>query len=230
MLIVYGLLSLAASVTSTTLYQNTTAQVAVTLYYETLCPFSLNFITDELSPTFLDSQYGSLIKELNLIPFGIAIAVNSTAHDYVCQHDEAECQGNRFHACAIKHIQDKKSLVKYLKCLAETVEVDSEEEEDYPVDQCLDKIPDGLYPKIMGCYNSEEGWKLMEENGRRTENFFNSSGEEFVPYVSFDNGKNDDLAMEAISNLKKTISQLSVVKYSASIETSEESEEEEEEV
>ncbi|CAH1394817.1 unnamed protein product [Nezara viridula] len=216
MLILYGLLFLSTSVISIPA-ENTTPQVSLTLYYETLCPFCQNFFSNELAPTFLDKDYGPLFKYLNLVPFGVAEVMNSTAHKIVCQHDEVECQGNRFHSCAIKHIKDKKALVNYISCLMDSVEVDSEEDEEYPVDKCLDKVPDGLFPKIMKCYNSEEGWKLLEEYGKMTKKFFND-GEEFVPYVSFNNEKNDDLAMEAIEDLKKIMSRLTGKQYSSSSE------------
>lgn len=225
MFILYGLFFLGASVSSTPV-ENTTSQASVTVYYETLCYFSLNFISNQLAPTFLNDEYRPFFKDLTLIPFGIGEVVNSTAHEYTCQHDEVECQGNRFHSCAIQHIKDTKSLLSYLSCLAETVEVGSEEDEVYPVDQCLDKITQDVYSEIMNCYNTEEGWKLMEESANRTKEFF-SGGEEFVPYVSFNNEKNDNLAMEATSHFKKVLSQLTGQQGSIPLEESGESEDSE---
>ena len=54
--------------------------------------------------------------------------------------------------------------------------------------QCKDKVPDSLYPKILNCYNSEEGWDLFDKNGNKTNSFFfTTTNEAFVPYVSFNN-------------------------------------------
>ncbi|CAH1394894.1 unnamed protein product [Nezara viridula] len=180
--------------------------VEVTLYYETMCPSCRLFVPSQLLPAYTDTKfdYTSLISKLTLVPYGWVKVKNATSHEYQCQHGQSECEGNRLHSCAIKYIPDQLTTLEYISCLDN---LESEylafESSVYPIDKCQDKLPGGLYSKIIDCYNSEEGWTLFQINGEKTTSFFTSPA--YVPYVSYNNKRDDDLADSSIEDFKMTL-------------------------
>lgn len=87
------------------------------MYYESLCPDSQAFITKQLYPTM---QLLKDFVDLKLIPFGKSTYKTQGSETlFDCHHGEAECYGNKVHACAISHIQVRVLLVifssKFLK-------------------------------------------------------------------------------------------------------------------
>ncbi|CAH1394897.1 unnamed protein product [Nezara viridula] len=180
--------------------------VEITLYYESLCPGCRIFIPNQLLPAYTDLKYDyrSLISKLTLVPYGWVAVKNATSHDYACQHGESECEGNRLHACAIKYIPDQVATIEYISCLDQ---LESNyltfASSQYPIDECQDKLPEGVYSKIMSCYNSDEAWELFQNNGKKTTSFFPKGG--FIPYVSFNNKRDDELAISAFKDFRKTL-------------------------
>uniref|UniRef100_A0A3B5LB22 Gamma-interferon-inducible lysosomal thiol reductase n=1 Tax=Xiphophorus couchianus TaxID=32473 RepID=A0A3B5LB22_9TELE len=69
----------------------TVPRVALTLYYESLCPDCRRFITKQLFPTWTMLQD---IMSLTLVPYGNAKEVLSVNSPFSCQHGEPECRGN----------------------------------------------------------------------------------------------------------------------------------------
>merc|ERR1711911_205113 len=71
-------------------------KVLMNVYYESLCPDSLQFLVNQLGP-----QYESLssIMDVRLIPFGKARfrARKDAGYTFDCQHGPRECQGNMMH-------------------------------------------------------------------------------------------------------------------------------------
>ncbi|XP_014285157.1 gamma-interferon-inducible lysosomal thiol reductase [Halyomorpha halys] len=207
MAVLFLLVTIATCVLARPSSENVTP-VEVTVYYETLCPDCQLFIPSQLFPTYTDTKYdfASLISKLTLVPYGWVRVRNATSHEYQCQHGQSECDGNRLHSCAVKYITDDLTTLNYISCLENQALAAYKENgkfSKYPIDKCQNKLPSGLYPKIISCYNSDEGWELFEENGKKTNKFFPSGG--FVPYVSFNDKKDDDLAEEATENFKKIL-------------------------
>ncbi|KAF4740688.1 Lysosomal thiol, variant 2 [Perkinsus olseni] len=75
-------------------------KVKVAVYYETLCPASIDFIRYTLK-AIMDDDYIPHHIDLNLVPFGNA-GYNPETKQYSCQHGELECTINRFQGCVIK--------------------------------------------------------------------------------------------------------------------------------
>lgn len=157
--------------------------------------------------TYTDTSYdfAALISKLTLVPYGWAQVINTTGHEYQCQHGQSECEGNRLHSCAIRYIPDTLTTLNYIACLENQAKATYKHGGSfkYPIDKCQNKLPAGLYPKIISCYNSDEGWELFEKNGEKTTAFFPDGG--FVPYVSFNDKHDDDLANEAADNFRKAL-------------------------
>ncbi|XP_014285170.1 gamma-interferon-inducible lysosomal thiol reductase isoform X1 [Halyomorpha halys] len=204
-----AVLFLLAAIVGCALAKPNVTPVSVTLYYESLCPGCREFIPNQLYPAYTDTKYdySSLISKLTLVPYGWAHVLNATTHEYQCQHGEEECQGNRLHGCALKYIPDALTSVEYLSCLEKTPLVSYEflaQNSGYPIDKCQEKLPSGIYQKIMSCYNSEEGLKIFEENGKKTTSFF-TFPYRFVPYISFNDKADQDLALASVEDFKKTL-------------------------
>ncbi|CAH1390061.1 unnamed protein product [Nezara viridula] len=179
--------------------------VEITVYYETLCPKCENFFPKQLLPLYTDTDYdfASLISKIELVPYGQVAPLNMSKWlDIWCQHGRSECDGNKLHACAIKYIPDTLTTLNYISCLAnETLSKHFEMlEHKYPIDKCQNELPAGIYQKIINCYKSDEGWELFDDNAEKTHQF----EKRFFPYVTFNGKRDDDVAKDAVENLKKT--------------------------
>ncbi|KAL7729395.1 hypothetical protein ACLKA6_008959 [Drosophila palustris] len=88
-------------------------KLPVTLYYEALCPYCMEFVTDQLNPSMV-RQDRLAFTELTLVPYGNA-KVNSMGK-VVCQHGMEECELNAWHACILEHHNITNSL-KLIACM-----------------------------------------------------------------------------------------------------------------
>ena len=92
-------------------------KVSIQVYYETLCPDSIAFITQQLFPTYI-----KLGKYLNVEfkPYGFA---TSTPNDnggftFSCQHGPNECNGNLYAACLIDRLHGQNEIqVAVINCI-----------------------------------------------------------------------------------------------------------------
>ncbi|VVC43698.1 Gamma interferon inducible lysosomal thiol reductase GILT [Cinara cedri] len=147
-----------------------TYYLPVGIYYEALCPDSRNFILQHLVPS-INKAPNSF--DVDFVPYGKAKTHENSDGSIIfdCQHGEVECQANKIHSCAKKHIKDKSILVKYIACMI-----------DYNYDP--EKI--GIYcakrysinwNKISTCSKGKEGEQLLKQNGEATDKLW--------PQVSF---------------------------------------------
>ncbi|KAH8382319.1 hypothetical protein KR009_002914 [Drosophila setifemur] len=90
-----------------------TAKLPVTLYYEALCPYCMQFITEQLGPSML-KQHRMRFTDLKLLPFGNA-ELNPSGN-VVCQHGVEECELNAWHGCILEHHNAVESL-KLISCM-----------------------------------------------------------------------------------------------------------------
>ncbi|CAH1390038.1 unnamed protein product [Nezara viridula] len=180
----------------------TVLPVPFTLYYESLCPYSERFILNQLVPTYDDKDFAGLLANMDLVPYGHVYDPDFSKYKYTCQHGVPECEGNKLHGCAIKYIEDKSTLLHYFSCLiniTQSVPILS-----YPVNECKNIVPDDKMLQISKCYNSTEGWDLFNKHGEATKNFFGSN-RFYVPYVSFNRTKNENISVIGRKNFKKAL-------------------------
>ncbi|PKA56182.1 hypothetical protein AXF42_Ash011111 [Apostasia shenzhenica] len=92
-------------------------KVSLALYYESLCPYSANFIVNYLADIFDNGLID--IVDLDLIPFGNArVNANGTI---TCQHGPYECLLNTIEACAINSWPDLNEHFKFIYCIESLV-------------------------------------------------------------------------------------------------------------
>ncbi|KAK9279755.1 hypothetical protein L1049_013437 [Liquidambar formosana] len=150
-------------------------KVSLALYYETLCPYSANFIINYLVKIF----EGGLITivDLNLVPFGNAKIRGNNTID--CQHGPSECLLNTVEACAINLWPELNEHFPFIYCVESLVY-----ERKYPQwIQCFEKL--GLDPKpILDCYSSGYGKELELQYAAETNTL--QPPHEYVPWVVVD--------------------------------------------
>uniref|UniRef100_A0A1B6E2T5 Gamma-interferon-inducible lysosomal thiol reductase n=1 Tax=Clastoptera arizonana TaxID=38151 RepID=A0A1B6E2T5_9HEMI len=91
--------------------------VNVTLYYESLCPFSRAFIMNQLSPV-----YNTLKPRMSfhLVPYGLTKRKKKQGHwVFMCQHGQEECNMDVISGCAVEiyEASDPDKLMDFIVCL-----------------------------------------------------------------------------------------------------------------
>lgn len=138
------------------------ADFTLSVYYETLCPDSIRFITTQLFPTFVN--FGGFDNEyfnIDFVPYGKANTTEGPngTYSFVCQHGNAECEGNKMHACALKYLPAA-SAASFINCSM------SASIPPAAGPYCAEKL--GLdYTRVESCI-VEDGPALLAANGNRT--------------------------------------------------------------
>nr|CAD7268837.1 unnamed protein product [Timema shepardi] len=92
-------------------------KVQVTVFYESHCPYSVEFITQKLYPAY--KALTSANMDVDLVPYGFTkYSVDDDGHyQFSCQHGPSECYGNRVQACALAELSDNLDLqVEFVNC------------------------------------------------------------------------------------------------------------------
>ncbi|KAL8129047.1 hypothetical protein V2J09_018202 [Rumex salicifolius] len=150
-------------------------KVSLGLYYETLCPYSANFIINYLAK-ILDNGIIDIV-DLNLVPWGNAkIRGNST---FDCQHGPSECLLNTIQACAINAWPKLNEHFAFINCV-ETLVYNHK----FPKwETCYGKLGLDAAP-ISSCYVSGNGTELELKYAAETESLV--PPHKYVPWVVVD--------------------------------------------
>ncbi|KAG0702856.1 Gamma-interferon-inducible lysosomal thiol reductase [Chionoecetes opilio] len=90
--------------------------VKVSVYYETLCPDSQRFFSDQLFPVFQELRD---IVTLDTNAYGKAVDfMLGGTYVFVCQHGTAECEGNMMVGCA-KNLTTEEVFMAFTDCVME---------------------------------------------------------------------------------------------------------------
>jgi len=164
--------------------QNSTSNtVKIDVYYETLCPDSIQFIRQKLYPTF--GKIGE-IMDINLIPYGKAEHTQYREDvEIYCHHGSKECEGNTIQSCAIKYLDNNMTVVlPYVNCMENRFYGRYRPHISTIANECA--ITHGInYTQIQNCSSSLEGKRLHIKNGERTQRL--SPKLTFVPWVVINN-------------------------------------------
>ncbi|XP_015379895.1 PREDICTED: gamma-interferon-inducible lysosomal thiol reductase-like [Diuraphis noxia] len=167
------------------------APLKVSVYYESHCPDSRDFIMAQLHPYFCKVQQ---YLNLNLVPFGKAY---SSDQGFICQHGPKECRGNTIHNCVLKRIQDSKAQVEYVNCAMYDPDQPGHIEKT-----CVEGS--GLnVDQVQKCFTSSEGYEMMLKAEKETKAM--TPGPLFVPTIVFDDEYNDDDQNQAFVNFESTL-------------------------
>ncbi|XP_023025304.2 gamma-interferon-inducible lysosomal thiol reductase [Leptinotarsa decemlineata] len=174
---------------------NGASPTTVSVYYESLCPYCIDFIRDQLAPAYY--KIGDKIK-VDLIPFGNGDVdeVNGKLI-FICQHGESECYANRIQACALD-LGVGNSGIEFALCAMSSSNPSSEE----ILKQCaIDHKID--WDQIENCYQSKKADDLLMEYANRTISV--SPPILGTPAIALDNHYMETLTDIAQMSLQETI-------------------------
>lgn len=176
----------------------------VQVYYETRCPYSIEFLNDSLRQAWGDPDLRTRMT-VKLYPYGNAQAIAeedisegfhfwhpNASYPYIsCQHEEAECFGNMIEACAIDMLKDQELHVPYVLCMSSYQSNVGFEKASY---ECGQELQVNM-TLIKNCVESDRGYELILGFGNLSSKA-NFSG---VPYVLVQtNQTNDASLLEAV--------------------------------
>ncbi|CAG7786676.1 unnamed protein product, partial [Allacma fusca] len=172
----------------------TEPKLKVSLYYESLCPSSINFIKQQLYHVYAEMpEY----VDLDLVPYGNAMTLrfpNGTVA-FHCQHGNAECYGNIVHACAISLLKPEVSA-SFIYCTT------TQRRPPFAGPFCSKQL-NISYTPIQNCAQSNVGLRLHDANGNRTAALV--PPHEWVPWVTFNNVWNRKEADEIETDLLSVV-------------------------
>ncbi|KAL7291370.1 hypothetical protein TKK_0014964 [Trichogramma kaykai] len=187
-----GLLTIA----SLALFASAHHDVTLDVYYESQCPDSVAFITQQLGPNYNEFKDHIIV---NLTPFGKAswITADSGKTEFTCQHGPTECRGNKAQSCLMAEIDEHVSVAaerqaKKIEIVACAMADKSASSPADAVFKCAASkgLNDEAVKHIEACTDSERGDKLLIANGEKTIAFEKPLS--FVPSIVVNGSKNQD--------------------------------------
>ncbi|CAN7944532.1 unnamed protein product, partial [Ixodes hexagonus] len=175
------------------------AIVKVRLFYESHCPYSQRFITDQLWPTY--QKLGKSMK-VRLVPFGLATKNETTRKDtkrvieIKCHHGTKECLANMIQTCAIAMTRPVYRSLEFISCM-------SASKSPYDVAQTCAKSVGVKWKVVDRCVKSKLGTLLFYKMGQKT--WAIAPRIVYVPYIEIDGQHSETLQEQATSNLLKLV-------------------------
>ncbi|KAK5650809.1 hypothetical protein RI129_001838 [Pyrocoelia pectoralis] len=147
-------------------YEAKKQTLKVSLYYETLCPFCMAFINEQLYPGY--QKIGDYL-DLELIPYGNARRNKSNDGWMIeCQHGPKECLYNKIEACGLARNEDQNVSISFVYCIQKAIQMDPSANYKLITKKCSGII--GVSStEIIKCAEGEEGVELMVKNGVKTD-------------------------------------------------------------
>jgi len=132
------------------------AQLSLDIYYESLCPDSTRFISQQLGPMY--EALGSDVN-VNFNPYGFAETTEvDGGYEFECQHGADECYGNIVQACTLAHTEDRDTQVGLIVCMM------SSPNPSTAGPDCFQQMSLDYQP-ILDCIESGEGDELHAKYG-----------------------------------------------------------------
>jgi len=156
--------------------------LTVNLYYESLCPDCVEFISQKLCPLWEENM--SKYFKIDFVPYGNAetIVSKTGAISFECQHGPPECAANFIHACALKHLSYRDSI-KFICCM------ESRHSGPGSGPACAEEL-EVDYNQIETCAEGPEGVQLHYAYGQRTDKL--QPSHEYVPWILFNGEYNKE--------------------------------------
>ncbi|XP_030767571.1 gamma-interferon-inducible lysosomal thiol reductase-like [Sitophilus oryzae] len=163
-------------------------KVNFTLIYETRCPYSVEFIFDQLYPGY--QKIGEYLN-VTLLPYA---RENEADGGITCQHGDNECYISRAQVCSLKDSAITQELqVEFLHCSEQGV-YDSRNVTDADIQQCLTSVlPNISWDTVKTCIEGEESTNLLKD----IYDIAVAYGRTYVPYLIFNEQHDQDLENKA---------------------------------
>ncbi|XP_075980844.1 uncharacterized protein LOC142979636 [Anticarsia gemmatalis] len=175
-------------------------KVQLKVYYETLCPASVDFFVSQLKPAV--KRLGEHL-DVHLIPYGHATTHNTRGYyTFECQHGPKECYANRVHACAIDVLQNTTRSINFLGCLMQYTSYHGNYDYFVSVLTTCSFTENVNISEIGMCVNSPRGAIVLKQYGDETHELEPS----YVPYIVLDGSS--QYQDRAAGNLVDTVCQL----------------------
>jgi len=186
--------------------------VNIALYYEALCPFCRQFITEQLYPTW-STLYKSGIMNVTLVAYGNAqeVEVSPNTYKYTCQHGPDECYLNAVENC----------VMSYAKFTIESY---------FPIINCIEKADDGVkaapacvtdgklnWSSIEKCVNGSESNALLHKAALLTGSL--TPAHQYVPWIVVNGAHTDEMQQDAQDDLLKFVCKTYTGKKPAACQT-----------
>jgi len=176
-------------------------KVVVEIYYETLCPSSVEFLDGSFRKAWQAEELRELM-DVRLYPFGNAQMLSEKevnkqfkdAHPeekypvVECQHGPEECLGNKIQACAIEKLEMSQS-VDLILCMASQ---GPRAAIDTSTADCAKKLDISMHG-VMDCASSTQGHDIMMDLAKKS--LDPKLQRSYVPFVMV-SGKHEQAADE----------------------------------
>ena len=175
-------------------------KVALTLYFESLCPDCQLFIRQQLYPTYL--KVGEIVN-LTLVPYGNAEETRKgDKWVFECQHGPKECQGNLIETCALHQLNNISVSFPFIHCFEEKTERSQDPQPTAIAVKCANSM--GIeYAPIYTCVNGPLGNELEHKMAQKTNAL--EPQHEYVPWVTINGNHTEKLQQEAENDLLKLV-------------------------
>lgn len=180
-----------------------TPRVSIDVYYESMCPYSIDFITKQLWPTY--QTLGNYMN-VRLYPYGNARTVASKdmygkITDVIyCQHGQSECLGNTVQCCALDALRgNSRDQLEFVACMMSS-------HQPYQAGRhCAEEVclP---WDRISKCALGLQGKMLLKEAGRMTQLLVPPMSS--VPHIVINGQHTGYYTGRARSNLKSLVCEL----------------------
>lgn len=175
---------------------STQEKLSVSVYYEALCPDSVQFITKQFYPVY--TRFKSYL-DVDLVPYGKAIQNNVDGKwEFQCQHGPKECYGNKIQGCVLHSNANFDTKMSFVNCIMRS----SSPSSDQKAQECAQNNNISWDP-IKNCANGATGDDYLAAYGDQTHGHdINIS---FVPTVMYNNQYDDKLQWESLRNFKNVV-------------------------
>lgn len=156
--------------------------VDVQVYYETNCPYSQQFVIDEVGP--LIDEPNCLSRHVRFHWYAYGMATRDASGNMNCQHGEDECKGNRIQLCAKKAFgTNARGLTKFIVCHEKKIRDDKLPADDVgAVSACADQSGfAGQGPDLITCSTGANSVQLAQTAGMKTD----EKKPALVPFANF---------------------------------------------
>jgi len=175
--------------------------VSVSLYYESLCPFCRDFISEQFYPTWkLLNSTGIMV--VDMVPYGNAheVELSSGQWNYTCQHGPKECEGNLIENCVMEAANYNVDIYfPIIFCIENATDPTK------AAKSCV-KSSDLNWKSIESCSKGDKGNALMHKAAMKTSAL--SPPHKYVPWIVANGVHTDAIQQSAQSDLLKFVCEM----------------------